>query len=59
MKYQSKWRQVRPLAALLLTLTGVGAPLTAVILTGADVTTQVVDDLREPEQAEQAEQGGE
>lgn len=56
MKWFSKWRKVRPLAALILALTGVGAPITAVILTGGDVVTTVADDIQAEKAAEQ-EQG--
>lgn len=56
MKWFSKWRKVRPLAALILALTGVGAPLTAVILTSGDVVTTVADDIQ-AEQAGEKEQG--
>ena len=56
MKAQSKWRKARPLAALLLALTGVGAPLTAVILTAGDVVTSVVDDYQVKPEPD-AEQG--
>ena len=58
MKWFSKWRKVRPLAALVLALTGVGAPITAVILTGGDVVTTVADDIQ-AEQEPAKEQGGE
>lgn len=49
----SKWRKFRPLAALLLSLTGAGTVVTAVVLTGADVATEMVDEYK----AEQVQDG--
>lgn len=43
-KYISRWRKFRPLAILLLALTGVGAPIATVLVTGADVAVEIAAD---------------
>ena len=45
MTYKSKWAKWRGLAVVVLGLTGVGAPIATLIVTGADVAAVVADDI--------------